>query len=74
MSEETINNELLAEVIRSRRTINAFESQKPADEIIVAAIDVACWAPNHKLTEPWRYYLLGNDSAQRIVDLNAKIS
>lgn len=62
----------VANNIRSRRTVNSFRSEAPANEIILEAIELACWAPNHKLTEPWRYYLLGRDTSQQIVDFNAE--
>src|SRR5690606_248762 len=32
-----------------------------------------CWAPNHKLTQPWRFYLLGPETARRVAHLNAEI-
>lgn len=34
---------------------------------------MARWAPNHRLTEPWRFYLLGRESVERICCLNAEI-
>lgn len=61
------------EVIRGRRTINKFQEQIPPTELIVNAIDAACWAPNHKLTEPWRYYFLGSESIQQVVELNCDL-
>lgn len=40
---------------------------------MIKAIDLACWAPNHKLTEPWHYYLLGKETAQALAHLNAQV-
>lgn len=39
--------------------------------MILRAIDLARWAPNHRLTEPWRFYLLGEETAAAIAHLNA---
>ncbi|SFI89756.1 nitroreductase family protein [Planctomicrobium piriforme] len=64
----------LAQLMRSRRTVNDFRPQVPTQEIILQAIDVARWAPNHKLTEPWRFHLIGPETAAKIVDLNARIT
>lgn len=66
-------SEVVSTVIRSRRTIHLFEegSVPPREEILVA-IDHARWAPNHHLTEPWRFYLLGGERAEAIARLNAK--
>ncbi len=60
------------EVIRTRRTIHLFEpSPVPPHEEILHAIDMARWAPNHYLTEPWRFYVLGRQTAEAIARLNA---
>jgi len=50
---------LLAECIKSRRTVNFFKMDKVKDELIHTAIEVARWAPNHKKTEPWHFLILG---------------
>ncbi len=63
----------IEELIRTRRSINSFKSDKPADDLILKAIDQARWAPNHQLTEPWRFYLIGEETKQSIVELNAKL-
>ncbi len=60
---------LLGERIRSRRTTKLFLKQKVSRKLILDAIDVARWAPNHYLTEPWHFYILGDDTIRRSVDL-----
>ncbi len=59
----------LAEAIRSRRSIDLFEPDPPGTERLLEAIDLARWAPNHRLTQPWRFYVLGRQTADAIVDL-----
>ena len=64
----------LAELIRTRRTINDFKPDElPPREIILQAIEVARWAPNHKMTEPWRFHLLGPETAHTLVELNTAL-
>jgi nitroreductase len=63
----------LAQWIRTRRTINDFQPETPPREAILQAIDVARWAPNHKLTEPWRFYLLGPATIQSLITLNTQL-
>lgn len=63
----------VAEVIRSRRTIHLFKSEVPPREVILRAVDLARWAPNHYLTEPWQFSLLGPETVRRIVELNAEM-
>jgi nitroreductase len=64
----------LAERIRGRRTIKLF-LQTPVDrQVIIDGIEVARWAPNHNLTEPWHFYLLGEKAMQANVDLVRQIT
>lgn len=65
--------EIVAEVIRSRRTVGAFRQDVPERDVILRALELACWAPNHRKTEPWRFHWLGRETAARIVELNAQI-
>lgn len=58
---ESRNLRLLAERMRARRTTNQFLRQKVSRKLILEAIELARWAPNHHLTEPWHFYLLGED-------------
>ena len=64
----------LADLLRGRRTIHLFEKTPVSRSLILEAIDVARWAPNHKLTEPWRFYLVGPDTATKIAHLNSEIA
>lgn len=59
----------LAERMRSRRTVKAFLQQPVSRSLVLEAIEVARWAPNHHLTEPWHFYLLGDDAIKRSVEL-----
>lgn len=63
----------IAQVIRERRTIELFRPELPPRALILDAIDAARWAPNHKHTEPWRFHLLGPQTAAEIVELNARL-
>ena len=64
----------VARTIRARRTIHNFQPGRlPPREHIIEAINHAMWAPNHHLTEPWRFYLLGEETKERICVLNAEI-
>ncbi|MEE3236926.1 MAG: nitroreductase [Pseudomonadota bacterium] len=70
---ESRNLHLIAERIRSRRTTKLFLREEVSWELIRDAIEVARWAPNHHVTEPWHFYLLGArkiaDAARLIGDL-----
>ena len=55
------NLRILAERIRSRRTTNMFLKHGVSKQLVLDAVELARWAPNHHLTEPWHFYLLGDE-------------
>lgn len=65
--------EAVADLLRTRRTIHTFRPDVPDRALLLEALELACWAPNHKMTEPWRFYLLGPETVAAITDLNADI-
>jgi nitroreductase len=70
---DSAHAEDFASVLRGRRSIDFFEPAAVGDDKLLAAIDVARWAPNHRLTEPWRFYLLGNVTMRALVDLAVEL-
>jgi len=60
-------------LLRGRRTINLFEPEPVDERLVLEAIDVARWAPNHKLTEPWRFYLVSAATKEKIARCAADI-
>ncbi len=66
---ESRNLRLLAERIRSRRSTNMFLKQDVSMELVREAIELARWAPNHHLTEPWHFYVLGEEKKAASVEL-----
>ena len=73
MESFTVSESPLAELIRGRRTINLFQPEPPPLATLLQAIELARWAPNHKHTEPWTFHLIGPQTAEKIVDLNAQL-
>jgi len=49
----------LEELIRSRRTHKAYEPEPVDRATLEALFELARWAPNHNLTNPWRFRVLG---------------
>jgi nitroreductase len=55
--------------IHARRTHKQY-GPEPVDETVVRElVELARWAPNHKLTSPWRFRLLGPETRARIDEL-----
>jgi len=66
---ETRNLRIIGERIRSRRTTKLFLKQEVSRQLVRDAIELAGWAPNHHLTEPWHFYMLGERKISACVDL-----
>lgn len=53
------------EAIHRRRMAWKFEDRPVPESTIDTMLDAAVWAPNHRLTEPWRFFVLDQDSPAR---------
>src|ERR1700676_4711387 len=53
--------------IRTRRTHKAFDAEPVGPETVMALLELARFAPNHHLTEPWRFRVLGPEAFERLV-------
>lgn len=54
--------------IRTRRDLERFAPECPPREVIARLIEAAIWAPNHKLTEPWRFHVLAGAGREAMAD------
>jgi nitroreductase len=52
--------------IRTRRTHKAFGPEALSHEQIEELLELARWAPNHKLTAPWRFRVVGPRALERL--------
>ena len=50
------------EAIRTRRTHKVFGSEPVDRETLLELFDLARWAPNHNLTNPWRFRVVGPEA------------
>jgi nitroreductase len=54
------------ELAAARRTHKAFGPEPVARETLVELLELARLAPNHHLTQPWRFRVLGPESLERL--------
>jgi nitroreductase len=54
--------------IRTRRTHKAFAPEPLSREVVAELLDLASWAPNHNLTVPWRFRVVGPRTLARLKD------
>ena len=56
----------LEQAIRTRRTHKAYAPEPIERETLDELFELACWAPNHHLTNPWRFRVVGPRSLERL--------
>jgi nitroreductase len=56
----------LEHAIRTRRTHKAFAPEPVEPETLMRLFELARWAPNHHLTNPWRFRVLGPGTVARL--------
>jgi nitroreductase len=59
----------LEQAIRSRRTHKVFASEPVERDVLDELLELARWAPNHHLTDPWRFRVLGPRTLARLKEL-----
>jgi nitroreductase len=52
--------------IRTRRTHKAYKPERVPRETLAELLELARWAPNHHLTNPWRFRVLGPRALERL--------
>ena len=52
----------ILEAIRTRRSIGNVRAERPPRALIEMIIEAGTWAPNHRLTEPWRFIVLAGEA------------
>ena len=55
------------EAIRTRRTVKAFRPDPVPREQLERILGAARWAPNHRLTQPWRFRHVGPVALGRLM-------
>jgi nitroreductase len=56
----------LEEAIRSRRTHKAYGADPVDRATLDELFELARWAPNHNLTNPWRFRVVGEQALERL--------
>ena len=56
----------LDDAIRTRRTHKAYRPEPVERETLEELFELARWAPNHNLTNPWRFRVVGPQALARL--------
>jgi nitroreductase len=65
---------VLEAVIAERRSIKQFLPSPVPRSLITRLLDLAVWAPNHRLTEPWRFYVLDGSACARLGEIAREVT
>ncbi|MBA3697663.1 MAG: nitroreductase family protein [Planctomycetes bacterium] len=60
--------EAIADCIRTRRTVKAYTGEAVPRAQLERWLDLACWAPSHRLTQPWRFAVLDQPAIVRLAE------
>jgi nitroreductase len=56
----------LEDAIRTRRTHKAYTGEPVERAVLEELLELARWAPNHNLTNPWRFRVVGPEALERL--------
>jgi nitroreductase len=57
------------DAIRSRRSVPKMKPDPVPRELLEQLLDAAVWAPNHRLTEPWQFFVLQGESKRHFAEI-----
>ncbi len=63
----------LETIIKERRTIHHYLTDKISDDLVMETLKTSLFAPNHKLTFPAKFYLLGTKIRNDLVNISINI-
>lgn len=70
-----MNTEMsLWEAIRGRRSFGRMKSVPVDRKLIETLLEAANWAPSHRCTEPWRFYVMTGDGRNVLADAYGDIA
>ena len=58
----------LAELIRGRRSVHRFEPRDVPLALALELLDTAVWAPNYRMTQPWRFIVSHGEGKRRMAE------
>jgi len=61
------------EAIGTRRTIFKFKPEPVPNDVVEKIFEAGIWAPNHHLTEPWRFIVLGEKTKETLAQRYSEI-
>ncbi|MDR4229417.1 nitroreductase [Bacillus mojavensis] len=63
-AEQINQDSALRDIIRSRRSIRKFKQDPVPPAVILDMLETAKYAPNHRVTEPWRFIYVSSETGK----------
>ncbi len=60
------------DLIKSRRSVPKMRPDPVPREVLDQMLEAAVWAPNHRMTEPWRFYVLTGEGKRRFAEIRRR--
>lgn len=63
----------VSEAIRTRRSVGAVKNEEVPREHIERILEAGTWAPTHRKTEPWRFFVLQGEGRSKLASALADV-
>jgi nitroreductase len=63
----------LADLVVSRRTVHNYRKETLPQAVVERALELSLWAPNHRDTYPWAYFMVGPEARAKLADLSVQL-
>lgn len=64
----------ISEAIRTRRSVGKVTQEEVPVKHIEQILEAGTWAPNHRMTEPWRFFVLRGEGRQMLGEALADVA
>lgn len=64
----------ISDSIRNRRSIGKVKQDAIPRESIERILEAGIWAPNHRLTEPWKFFVLEGNGRNKLAEALASVA
>ena len=61
------------DAILTRRSIKEFKPDTVSSELLEKVLSAGLWAQNHRMTQPWRFTILGPETHRKLVEQYAQM-
>src|SRR5436305_566295 len=65
------SSQAMLTAIHERRSVGAVRPDAPPRELIERVVEAGRWAPNHHLSQPWRFFVLSGSARNALGDAMA---